>query len=328
VTVTSPTLPLALHIDRVRKAYANHVAVRDVSLSVPPGTVYGLLGPNGAGKTTTIRMMLNILRPDSGRITMLGLPAGHSDLLNRVGYLPEERGLYKKMQVRRVLRFLGRLKGLSGADADRRIDHWLERLGLRSGGEDWSQARVEDLSRGMQQKVQFAGTMLHDPELVVLDEPFSGLDPVNAQALKDSVLDLRRMGRTVIFSTHVMDAAERMCDAVAIIARGEIVADGSLRALKSQYGGANRVLVIFGGNGRDLARPVLEDRELVARFEDLGQQVEIDLAANAQAQTLLQALVAREVEIVRFDRLEASLHRIFLDKVGATGVEAGVSGHG
>lgn len=312
----------------MRKAYANHVAVRDVSLTVPSGTVFGLLGPNGAGKTTTIRMILNLMVPDSGHIEVLGRPAGDPAVSDRLGYLPEERGLYRKMQVRRVLRFLGRLKGLDTKDADRRIDRWLERLGLRTGGQDWSTAKVEDLSRGMQQKVQFAGTMLHDPELVVLDEPFSGLDPVNAQALKDTVLDLRREGRTVIFSTHVMDAAERMCDAVAIIARGEVVADGSLASLKAAYAGANRVSIAFGADGRDRAQPVLADRTLVAKVDDHGQQVEVDLADGATSQRLLQALVQRDVELSRFDRLEASLHRIFLERVGATGVEAGLSGHG
>jgi ABC-2 type transport system ATP-binding protein len=180
----------------------------------------------------------------------------------------------------------------------------------------------------MQQKVQFAGTMLHDPELVILDEPFSGLDPVNAQALKDTVLELRREGRTVIFSTHVMDAAERMCDAVAIISRGEVVANGTLSALKAEFGGPRRVSLQFAGSGRDRARAVLEDRTLVAAVDDLGQLVEVDLAADVSSQQLLRALVAHDVELARFDRTEASLHRIFLDRVGATGVEAGLSGHG
>ena len=319
---------VAIRVEHVRKAYANHIAVRDVSLTVPAGTVFGLLGPNGAGKTTTIRMILNLMIPDAGRIEVLGRPSGDPTVSDRLGYLPEERGLYRKMQVRRVLRFLGRLKGLDTRDADKRIDRWLERLGLRTAQQDWSTAKVEDLSRGMQQKVQFAGTMLHDPELVILDEPFSGLDPVNAQALKDTVLDLRREGRTVIFSTHVMDAAERMCDAVAIIARGEVVANGTLSALKAEFGGARRVSIQFAGTGRDRAQGILADRSLVAAVDDHGQQVEVDLAGTASSQQLLEALVAQQVELARFDRTEASLHRIFLDRVGATGVEAGISGHG
>lgn len=227
----------AVEIRSVSKRYATHVAVRDLSLSIPAGTVFGLLGTNGAGKTTTIRMILDIIAPDTGTITVLGHPAGTPGLSDRLGYLPEERGLYRKMQVRRVLRFLGELKGLSRSDADRRIDRWLDRLGLRDGGRDWGNAKVDELSRGMQQKVQFIGTMLHDPELVILDEPFSGLDPVNAQALKDTVLELRRAGRTVIFSTHIIENAESMCDAVCIIARGEKVLDGTIADVKTQYGG-------------------------------------------------------------------------------------------
>lgn len=319
---------VAIRVDHVRKAYANHIAVKDVSLSVPTGTVFGLLGPNGAGKTTTIRMMLHLMVPDQGTIEVLGRPAGDPHISDRLGYLPEERGLYRKMQVRRVLRFLGRLKGLETRDADRRIDHWLERLGLRTAQQDWSKAKVEDLSRGMQQKVQFAGTMLHDPDLVFLDEPFSGLDPVNAQVLKDTVLDLRREGRTVIFSTHVMDAAERMCDAVAIIARGEVVANGSLKALKADFASHGRVAITFSGDGRDRARDILQDPALVAAVDDHGQQVELELADGVTSQQLLKALVAHDVELKKFDRTEASLHRIFLERVGATGVETGLSGHG
>jgi ABC-2 type transport system ATP-binding protein len=325
--VVSPS-SVAIRVEHVRKAYANHIAVKDVSLTVPAGTVFGLLGPNGAGKTTTIRMMLNLMVPDQGTIEVLGRPAGDPQVSDRLGYLPEERGLYRKMQVRRVLRFLGRLKGLDTKDADRRIDLWLERLGLRTAQQDWSKAKVEDLSRGMQQKVQFAGTMLHDPELVFLDEPFSGLDPVNAQVLKDTVLDLRREGRTVVFSTHVMDAAERMCDAVAIIARGEVVANGSLKALKEDFGGHGRVSITFSGDGRDRAREILLNPALVASVDDHGQQVELDLAAGATSQQLLKALVEHDVEMKKFDRTEASLHRIFLERVGATGVETGLSGHG
>ncbi|MBL0940721.1 MAG: ATP-binding cassette domain-containing protein [Gemmatimonadaceae bacterium] len=317
-----------IRVEHIRKAYANHVAVRDVSLRVRAGTIFGLLGPNGAGKTTSIRMILNILAPDSGRIEVLGRPSTDPGIVDRLGYLPEERGLYRKMEVRRVLRFLGRLKGIEVRDADRRIDKWLERLGLRSDSQDWSRAKVEDLSRGMQQKVQFAGTMLHDPELVILDEPFSGLDPVNAQALKDTVLDLRRLGRTVVFSTHVMDAAERMCDEVAIIARGEVVADGTLESLRAAHGGSGRLHIRFGANGRDRASGVLADTSLVAALDDHGQAVDVDLADGVSPQTLLRALVSHDVVIEKFDRTEISLHRIFLDRVGATGVEAGVSGHG
>ena len=224
---------LAIDIRGVTKRYEEHVAVRDLSLQVPRGTVYGLLGPNGAGKTTTIRMLLDIIAPDTGSIAIFGRPHHEAEILNRVGYLPEERGLYRKMQVRRVLRFLAELKGLKAAEADARINDWLKRFGLTTAERDWGNAKIDELSRGMQQKVQFIATLVHDPDLVILDEPFSGLDPINAQALKDAVADLKKRGKTVIFSTHVMENAERMCDAVCIIARGEKVLDGQVTDVRS-----------------------------------------------------------------------------------------------
>src|SRR5207248_1907254 len=233
---------LAIDIRGVTKRYEEHVTVRDLSLQVPRGAVYGLLGPNGAGKTTTIRMLLDIIAPDSGSIAIFGRPNHETGLLNRVGYLPEERGLYRKMQVRRVLKFLAELKGVRGSEADRRIGEWLERLSLRTPEKDWGESKVDELSRGMQQKVQFIGTLLHDPDLVILDEPFSGLDPINAQALKDTVVELKRRGKTVIFSTHLMDNAERLCDAVCIIARGEKVLDGGVAEVRAAHGGRHVAL--------------------------------------------------------------------------------------
>ncbi|HZK77508.1 MAG TPA: ATP-binding cassette domain-containing protein, partial [Gemmatimonadaceae bacterium] len=203
-----------IEIDNAVKRYAKHVAVRDLSLRVPKGSVYGLLGPNGAGKTTTIRMILNIIAPDSGSIRILGRPANDPKITDHIGYLPEERGLYRKMQVRRVLRFLAELKGMKASDADREIDKWLVKFDLKTPEKDWGLSKIDELSRGMQQKVQFIGTLLHDPELVILDEPFSGLDPINAQALKDTIVDLKQRGKTIIFSTHLMDNAERICDSV------------------------------------------------------------------------------------------------------------------
>jgi ABC-2 type transport system ATP-binding protein len=180
----------AIDIVNVTKRYAEHTAVRDLTLRVPTGSVYGLLGPNGAGKTTTIRMILNIIAPDSGSIHIFGRRSDDPKITERLGYLPEERGLYRKMQVRRVLKFLAELKGVNGRTAESRIDEWLERLSLKTAEKDWGLAKIDELSRGMQQKVQFIGTLLHDPDLVILDEPFSGLDPINAQALKDTVVDL------------------------------------------------------------------------------------------------------------------------------------------
>src|SRR4029079_3506411 len=214
--------------------------------------------------------------PDQGAIHIFGRSSNDPKVTQRMGYLPEERGLYRKMQVRRVLKFLAELKGVSGADADRRIDEWLERLSLRTAEKDWGTAKIDDLSRGMQQKVQFIGTLLHDPQLVILDEPFSGLDPINPQELKDTVVELRRNGKTVIFSTHLMDNAERLCDAVCIIARGEVVLDGALGEVKARHGGRHMALGIDAANG-EVSR-ILADPSLVRRVDDSNRYLEVELA--------------------------------------------------
>ncbi len=317
----------AIDIQRIVKRYEHHVAVKSLSLVVPRGAVYGLLGPNGAGKTTTIRMLLNIIAPDEGTIQVLGVPHSDPSLVDRIGYLPEERGLYRKMKVRRVLRFLGELKGMSGAILDKRVEMWLERMQLKSGGEDWGDAKVDELSRGMQQKVQFIGALLHEPELVILDEPFSGLDPINAQALKDTIVDLKKQGRTLIFSTHIMDNAERMCDSVCIIARGEKVLDGGVAEVRESHG-ARMVAIGLDGAPSSAVQQVLADRSLVARTDESNRYLEVELAPNAKAPQLLTALVGAGAQIERFEIVRPSLHRIFLEKVGATNVETGMSGHG
>ncbi len=318
----------ALRLSGVSKRYAHHVAVQSLSLQVPRGSVFGLLGPNGAGKTSTIRMVLNIMAPDEGHIEVLGKASSDPSLVDRLGYLPEERGLYRKMRVRAVLRFLARLKGVPSAGLEARIDQWLERFQLRgAGGEDWGAARVDELSRGMQQKVQFIGSLLHEPELVVLDEPFSGLDPINAQALKDTVLEIRQSGRTVIFSTHVMENAERMCDAVCIISRGEKVLDGSVSDVRSTHG-ARIVSVVLETAPSEAVTAVFNDSTLVQRVNDSNRIVEAELAASADPQQLLIRLISAGARIERFELVRPSLHRIFLEKVGASGVEVGLSGHG
>jgi ABC-2 type transport system ATP-binding protein len=319
--------PPAVEYRNVVKRYAGHVAVRGLSLAVPRGAVYGLLGPNGAGKTTTIRMLLDIIAPDEGSIHIFGEPNTSRALAPRIGYLPEERGLYKRMKVRRVLRFLAELKGLRGKEADRRIDVWLERLALRTADRDWGEAKVEELSRGMQQKVQFIATLLHEPELVILDEPFSGLDPINAQALKDTVIDLKRQGKTVIFSTHLMENAERMCDAVCIIARGEKVLDGAVATVKAESGGNHVAIALADGHAGGLAA-ILRDPALVRRFDDRNRTFEVELAPGADAQELLRRIVGAGIGVDRFERVHPSLHQIFLDRVGAENVEEGMSGHG
>ena len=324
---------LAIDVRGISKRYEEHVAVRDLSLRVPRGTVYGLLGPNGAGKTTTIRMLLDIIAPDGGTISIFGRPNHEAGLLNRVGYLPEERGLYRKMQVRRVLRFLAELKGLNGPEADKRIDEWLQRFGLTTPEKDWGNAKIDELSRGMQQKVQFIATLVHDPELVILDEPFSGLDPINAQALKDTVVDLKRRGKTVVFSTHVMENAERMCDAVCIIARGEKVLDGQVTDVRQSSGRRNIALALVGD--ANTPRPaengvghVLRDPRLVRNVDDNNRYFEIELAPGADPQELLQRLIQAGARIERFELMLPSLHQIFIERVGASGVETGMSGHG
>jgi ABC-2 type transport system ATP-binding protein len=313
-----------IEIDNVVKRYAEHVAVRDLSLRVPRGAVYGLLGPNGAGKTTTIRMILNIIAPDSGTIRILGHPAQDPTITDRIGYLPEERGLYRKMQVRRVLRLL---KGMKARDADKRIDMWLERFDLKTDEKDWGAAKIDELSRGMQQKVQFIGTLLHDPDLVILDEPFSGLDPINAQALKDTIIDLKQRGKTIIFSTHVMDNAERICDSVCIIARGEKVLDGPINEIRDSHGSRN-VALALGGAPTTAVSTVLADRSLVSRVDDSNRYFEVEMADGADPQALLHRIVDTGATVSRFEIVRPSLHQIFLERVGAKGVEMGISGHG
>jgi ABC-2 type transport system ATP-binding protein len=270
--------------------------------------------------------MLNIIAPDEGRILVLGKPNSTPGLTDHIGYLPEERGLYRKMQVHRLLRFLAELKGISRKVADQRIGQWMERLGLKTAEKDWGTAKVDDLSRGMQQKVQFIGTLLHDPDLIILDEPFSGLDPINAQALKDTVVELRRNGKTVIFSTHLMDNAERLCDAVCIIARGEVVLDGPLGEVKANHGGRHVALAIESSNGG--VDGILSDRRLVRHVDDSNRYLEVELAEGADPQELLRRVVNAGALVHRFELIQPSLHQIFLDRVGASGVEEGMSGHG
>jgi len=299
-----------ISVDRVTKRYAGHTAVRALSLEVPAGGIFGLLGPNGAGKTTTIRMLLNIITPDEGKVTLFGVPGTGRELSARIGYLPEERGLYLKMRVLDQLAFLAEAKGISRWDARKRAMAWLERLGLG----DWAQRKVSDLSKGMQQKVQFAGALQHEPELVVLDEPFSGLDPVNSQVMRDIVVDVARSGRTVLFSTHIMEHAEKMCDRITIIARGEKVVDGPLSQVKREFGKSHVALAF--SSGQAAAQRILADRSLVARADDFGASAELELAPNAAPDQLLRALVEAGVGLSRFEVVEPSLQSIFIAKVG------------
>jgi ABC-2 type transport system ATP-binding protein len=288
----------AVEIDQVTKTFGKHVAVDDLSLQVPTGSVYGFIGPNGSGKTTTLRMIMRILHPDRGRIEVLGeetLGAAN----DRVGYLPEERGLYKQMKVRDILRFYAELKGFR--DSKAAIDEWLERMGLS----DWATKKVEALSKGMAQKVQFIATIIARPELVILDEPFSGLDPINADVLREAVLGLKRDGATVIFSTHDMAVAEKMCDFIFMIYKGRKVLDGTLESIQDTYG-SDTVRVRLDGNGDSLDR-----LPGVVKVTDFGRFKELRLDPGADAQQLLPALMARG-RVRHFELAHPSLQDIFI----------------
>src|SRR5216117_491580 len=297
-------------VDRVTKRFAGHTAVDALSLTVSSGIIYGLLGPIGAGKTTTLRMIMDIYEPDEGTVRLLGTVAGGRTHSARIGYLPEERGLYPRMRVLDVLVFLAEAKGVSRRAARVKALEWLERLGLA----DWRLRKVSELSKGMQQKVQFISTVLHDPDLVILDEPFSGLDPVNSQVLQDTIIDYRRRGKTVLFSTHIMEHAEKLCDRLCIIARGRKLIDDSLTEVKRTHGSKHVIVVFDGSQGG--AQQLFGDRRLVAKVQDFGQQAEVELADGADPQEILRGLVNSGARLSRFELASPSLHKIFVDLVG------------
>jgi len=292
----------AVQIDQVTKTFGAHVAVDDLSLTVPEGTIYGFIGPNGSGKTTTLRMIMRIFHPDRGRIEVLGernLGAAN----DRVGYLPEERGLYKQMKVKDVLKFYAELKGMKSPRDE--IARWLEAMGLSA----WADKKITALSKGMAQKVQFIATVVARPSLVLLDEPFSGLDPINAVVLREAVLDLRRSGTTVIFSTHDMAVAEKMCDAIFMIYRGKKVLDGTLEAIQDAYGD-DTIRVRLGGDGASL-----DDVPGVSHVADFGRYRELRLEKGADSQDVLAALMDRG-EVRHFELARPSLQDIFVRIAG------------
>jgi ABC-2 type transport system ATP-binding protein len=297
----------AVVLENVTKTFGKHTAVNDLSLQVPDNTIYGFIGPNGSGKTTTLRMIMRILHPDSGRIRVLGeesLTAAN----DRVGYLPEERGLYKQMKVRDVLRFYAELKGCR--DNRAAIDAWLERLGLAA----WADKKVEALSKGMAQKVQFIATVVSGPRLVLLDEPFSGLDPINAEVLRQAVLDLKREGTTVIFSTHDMAVAEKMCDFIFMIYQGKKVLDGTLEAIQDTYGSDTVRLRLEGAVD-------LGGLPGVLRVTDHGRLQELRLDRGADSQQVLAALMQRG-KVRHFELARPSLHDIFVRIAGPASEES------
>lgn len=290
-----------LQLDRIRKQYRDKVAVAGLSLEVPRGVIYGIIGPNGAGKTTTIRMLMNITAPDSGTIRIEGKAVDDS-MKNRVGYLPEERGLYKKTTVEEVIVFLGMLKGLPRATVLSRIDPWLEQMQLG----DYRKKKVEELSKGMQQKLQFITTLIHEPDLVILDELFSGLDPLNMELIKGVVLELKSSGKTILFSTHVMEQAEKLCDYIAMISRGEKVLDGRMAEVKGKFG-KNAIQVVIDGDGAFLGG--LPGVRSVTPFTNYH---ELRVAPEADHRAILRAIVEK-VPVRRFEVVEPSLYDIFID---------------
>ena len=298
------TSETTVKLDRVSKSFGEFTAVDGLSLAVRAGRIYGLLGPNGAGKTTTIRMIVNITAPDTGTIELFGRQIDPA-LQDRIGYLPEERGLYKRMKIGDQLKFFAELKNVSGKDVDQRINQWLERLKLS----EWKNKRAMELSKGMQQKVQFITAILHEPDLLILDEPFSGLDPVNVELLKDIVLDLKRSGKTIIFSTHQMEVAEKICDDLCLINRSKKVFEGTLREIRSSFGRNSVALRYEGGDG------VLEDPKLVSKVERHADEVEALLAEGASAQTLLRRLIESGATVGKFEMVEPRLNDIFIAKV-------------
>ncbi len=302
---------LVIDAQGITKRFAGHTAVRSLSLRIPVGSVYGLLGPNGAGKTTTIRMLMNIIVPDQGTIKLFGSQDSGRDLSHRIGYLPEERGLYRKMRVLDLVTFLAEAKGVARRTAREEGIAWLDRLGLS----DWVRKPVGDLSKGMQQKVQFISTIVHRPELLILDEPFSGFDPVNTQLMKDIVLEVGRQGTTVLFSTHIMEQAEKLCDSVCIIARGEKVLDGLLSDVKRQHGGLHVIVAVE--RGVESVHAVLSDRALVAKADNYGSYAEVELLPGSDPQRLLEGLLRAGARVRRFEIAEPTLNKIFIDIVGA-----------
>ena len=307
LALTEPVATFTLELRGVTKFYGSFKAVDDLSFSLQPGSICGFLGPNGAGKTTTIRMILEIIKPSSGSITVLGSPSA-LQVRQRLGYLPEEKGLYKKMKVGEQLRFFAELKDLRGQEADKRVDAWLKKLELSA----WKDKRVKELSKGMQQKVQFITAVIHDPDLVILDEPFSGLDPVNVDLMKQTILDQKAAGKTIILSTHQMEIAEKLCEDVCMINRARKVLDGRLREIRRSFSRNAVALQFEGGDG------LLNDSSLIANVRQHEEEFEVLMAPGASPQALLKRLVDSGAVVTKFELVEPTLHDIFIEKVRET----------
>lgn len=295
----------ALEVRNLSKSFTSLKAVDGVSFAVPEGSVFGLIGRNGAGKTTTIRMMMNIYMPDSGEVILRGTKIGQ-EFKDKVGYLPEERGLYKKMRVMDTLLFLAELKGKTGKEIERNALNYLKRFDLV----ERKNSKLEDLSKGNQQKIQFIASVLHDPEFLIFDEPFAGLDPINTDLLKDIILEKKSQGKVIIFSTHLMDFAEKLSDHIAMIDHGKIILSGSLNEIKSKFAQRNVTLQAEG----DLS--FLEHAAFVEKVENFGNSIGVRVKDPLQTQDLLKLLVQNNVKVNKFAANEISLHEIFVTLAG------------
>jgi ABC-2 type transport system ATP-binding protein len=299
----------AVVLKDVCKSFGEVRAVDSLNVTVPAGSIYGFLGPNGAGKTTTIRMIMNILRPDSGRIALFGDRSAEK-AKDRIGYMPEERGLYRKMTVRKVLAYFGAIKDVTAAKLNFRVPEWLERMELS----EWADKKVEELSRGMHQKLQFAVTAINEPELLILDEPFSGLDPLNTDLLKSIILEMRNEGKTVIFSTHVMHEAEKLCDSILLINKGRTILDDKLANVRARKT-SHTISVELDGN-TDFVRGLAN----VTKVQSEDNRLEITLQDGADSQDLLKSLMDH-TRVQAFELKVPSLHEIFVDLVGKSDAE-------
>ncbi len=296
--------PVTLKADGISKQFGDFTAVDDLSFEVSAGRIFGFLGPNGAGKTTTIRMIVGITIPDSGSVSLFGRSVSPLNQ-DRIGYLPEERGLYKKMKIQDQLRYFAALKGVGQKDADLKIDYWLDRMNLG----DWRNKKTADLSKGMAQKLQFAATMLHDPDLLILDEPFSGLDPVNVEFMKQVIAEVKSNEKTIIFSTHLMETAEKLCDDILLINKSRKVLSGSLREIKQSYG--RNIVALRCTGGED----ILNENNLVLNVVRHADETEVFLREGATGQELLERLIRSGAVISKFEMVEPSLNDIFIDTV-------------
>ena len=292
-----------LSIKGVVKQYESTLAVDHISLDIPEGCIFGLLGPNGAGKTTLIRMITTILYQDSGTIELHNIPLGTNRSLY-IGYMPEERGLYKKMKVGEHLLYLARLKGFSAKEAHVKVDFWLDKLAIA----DWKNRPIEELSKGMQQKIQFIAAVVHEPKLIILDEPFSGLDPINATIIQDEIFALRQRGSTIIFSTHRMEQVEQICEQIALVNKGRVVLNGNVADIKQQF---KKNLFSVGYTNQLPALP----NAPFNLVENQNQLLTIALLPNIQAANVLQYLLAQNVSVVSFNEILPSLHEIFVQQV-------------